>query len=81
MFISQSGMVQRTAVRGISRYGRLAQGVRLMNMKEDDVVSAVALIVETANGNGDGAPAEAPMLDAEGVEPEVEAPGDGDGAS
>ena len=43
VFISQSGMVQRTAVRGISRYGRLAQGVRLMNMKEDDLVSAVAL--------------------------------------
>ncbi|HEV2057996.1 MAG TPA: DNA gyrase subunit A [Solirubrobacteraceae bacterium] len=46
VFISQSGMVQRTAVRGISRYGRLAQGVRLMNMKEDDTVSAIALIVE-----------------------------------
>ena len=39
-------MVQRTAVRGISRYGRLAQGVRLMHIKEDDLVSAVALIVE-----------------------------------
>jgi DNA gyrase subunit A len=46
VFISQSGMVQRTPVRGISRYGRLAQGVRLMNMKDDDLVSAVALIVE-----------------------------------
>jgi DNA gyrase subunit A len=59
VFISQSGMVQRTAVRGISRYGRLAQGVRLMNMKDDDLVSAVALVVESANGNGhgDGEPA------------------------
>jgi DNA gyrase subunit A len=54
VFISQSGMVQRTAVRGISRYGRLAQGVRLMNMKDDDLVSAVALVVESANGDGDG---------------------------
>jgi DNA gyrase subunit A len=53
VFISQSGMVQRTAVRGISRYGRLAQGVRLMNMKDDDLVSAVALVVESANGDGD----------------------------
>ncbi len=51
VFISQSGMVQRTAVRGISRYGRLAQGVRVMNMKEDDLVSAVALVVESANGD------------------------------
>ena len=55
VFISQSGMVQRTAVRGISRYGRLAQGVRLMNMKEDDLVSAVALVVEQAPENGDPA--------------------------
>jgi DNA gyrase subunit A len=54
VFISQSGMVQRTAVRGISRYGRLAQGVKLMNMKEDDLVSAVALVVEgSAAGNGE----------------------------
>ncbi len=51
VFISTSGMVQRTAVRGISRYGRLAQGVKLMNMKDDDVVSAVALIVESAGEN------------------------------
>jgi DNA gyrase subunit A len=51
VFISQSGMVQRTAVRGISRYGRLAQGVRLMNLKEDDRVSAVALVVESADGD------------------------------
>ncbi|HVF80183.1 MAG TPA: DNA gyrase subunit A [Solirubrobacteraceae bacterium] len=95
VFISQSGMVQRTAVRGISRYGRLAQGVRLMNMKEDDLVSAVALIVETTNGNGDGvAPdGEGPVaidrigagdgLGAgdEGVQPPGSAPEDGSGAS
>jgi DNA gyrase subunit A len=39
-------MVQRTGVRGISRYGRASQGVRLMNIKDDDRVSAVALVVE-----------------------------------
>jgi DNA gyrase subunit A len=54
VFISQNGMVQRTAVRGINRYGRAAQGVRVMNLREGDEVSAVALVVETeANGNGD----------------------------
>jgi DNA gyrase subunit A len=52
VFISVGGMVQRTAVRGISRYGRLSQGVRVMNMKDDDVVSAVALVVDSGNGNG-----------------------------
>jgi DNA gyrase subunit A len=74
VFISQNGMVQRTTVRGINRYGRASQGVRVMNIRDDDQVSAVALIVESeadtaakvvngdngVNGaNGDGAgPAE-----------------------
>src|SRR5579863_8720630 len=47
VFISQNGMVQRTSVRGISRYGRASQGVRVMNIKDDDQVSAVALVVES----------------------------------
>jgi DNA gyrase subunit A len=47
VFISQNGMVQRTSVRGISRYGRSSQGVRVMNIREDDQVSAVALVVES----------------------------------
>ena len=48
VFISQNGMVQRTAVQGISQQGRAAQGVRVMNLREDDRVSAVALVVESA---------------------------------
>jgi DNA gyrase subunit A len=66
VFISQNGMVQRTSVRGINRYGRASQGVRVMNIRDDDQVSAVALVVESEaqtaatvqeNGgsNGDGA--------------------------
>src|SRR6185503_16077860 len=47
VFISREGMVQRTGVRGISRYGRLSQGVRVMNIRDDDVVSAVALVMES----------------------------------
>jgi DNA gyrase subunit A len=47
VFISQNGMVQRTSVRGINRYGRSSQGVRLMNLRDDDQVSAVALVVES----------------------------------
>jgi DNA gyrase subunit A len=46
VFISQNGMVQRTGVRGISKQGRPAQGVRVMNLRDDDVVSAVALVME-----------------------------------
>ena len=47
VFISHGGMVQRTSVRGINRYGRAAQGVRLMNLKDDDTVSAIALVADT----------------------------------
>jgi DNA gyrase subunit A len=47
VFISQEGMVQRTNVRGIRQTGRAAQGVTLMNVRDVDRVSAVALVVES----------------------------------
>ena len=47
VFISQNGMVQRTSVRGINRYGRTSQGVKVMNLRKGDAVSAVALVVES----------------------------------
>jgi DNA gyrase subunit A len=47
LFISHQGMVQRTSAKGISRMGRPTQGVRVMNIKDDDRVSAVALVVES----------------------------------
>jgi DNA gyrase subunit A len=40
-------MVQRTSAGGISQQGRSATGVRVMNLKDDDLVSAVALVVDT----------------------------------
>jgi DNA gyrase subunit A len=49
VFVSAGGMVQRTPVRGINRYGRAAQGVRLMNLRDDDTVSAVALVADGAS--------------------------------
>ncbi|HEX8075344.1 MAG TPA: DNA gyrase subunit A, partial [Thermoleophilaceae bacterium] len=67
VFISQNGMVQRTPVRGISRYGRASQGVKVMNIRDDDTVSAVALVMETE------AATEAGVVE--------ELPGDGNGAS
>ena len=44
--------MQRTAVSGINRYGRAAQGVKVMNIRDDDEVSAVAIAAE---GSGDTA--------------------------
>jgi len=62
LFISVNGMVQRTSVKGISRMGRATQGVKVMNIAEDDRVSAVALVVEDqADEEGDAT--EQPPLD------------------
>jgi len=79
VFISQNGMVQRTSVRGINRYGRSSQGVKVMNIRDDDQVSAVALVVESeaaATVDADpGDPAPPLELSADGsasaVEPEA----------
>ncbi|HTR75657.1 MAG TPA: DNA gyrase subunit A [Solirubrobacterales bacterium] len=51
LFISQNGMVQRTGVEGISQMGRSTQGVKVMNIKDDDRVSAVALVVESEDNS------------------------------
>ncbi len=45
-------MVQRTGVKGISRQGRPAQGVTVMNLRDDDEVSAVALVMESEADTG-----------------------------
>ena len=62
VFISQNGMVQRTSVRGISRYGRASQGVRVMNIRDDDQVSAVALVAESTSED-DAEPLDGELLD------------------
>jgi len=49
VFISVGGMVQRTTVGGISQQGRSATGVRVMNVGDEDVVSAVAPVVDTGD--------------------------------
>ncbi|MGI8558796.1 MAG: DNA gyrase subunit A [Solirubrobacteraceae bacterium] len=63
VFISQGGMVQRTGVRGINRYGRASQGVRVMNLKSEDVVSAIALIVESGEEELEGIEGDIPPSD------------------
>ena len=71
VFISQNGMVQRTPVKGISLYGRASQGVNVMNLREDDIVSAVALVME-------GQAETAAKVEDDEAPPELEASADGD---
>jgi DNA gyrase subunit A len=77
LFISENGMVQRTNAGGISQMGRATQGVRVMNLREDDRVSAVALVVESSASVVD----EASAVEEAG-EPKVTATGgEGDASS
>jgi DNA gyrase subunit A len=72
VFISVGGMVQRTSAAGISQQGRSATGVRVMNLKDEDLVSAVALVVDTGEEDGE----EAAALPADSAAPPADAPGE-----
>jgi DNA gyrase subunit A len=49
LFISKSGMVQRTPVSDISQMGRATQGVKVMNVRSNDRVCAAAPVVESGS--------------------------------
>jgi DNA gyrase subunit A len=81
LFISQNGMVQRTGVEGISQMGRSTQGVKVMNIKDDDRVSAVALVVESEDTSAPVADLERELpLSDDGAAPSVDGASE-DGAS
>ncbi len=52
MIITNSGIVIRLPMEQISTTGRVAQGVRLINLKEEQTVSTVALIEKEENDEG-----------------------------
>jgi DNA gyrase subunit A len=66
MLISHDGTVIRTAAEGISRMGRATQGVRVMNLRDGDHMSAIARVTEPQGATVD-----------EGDEPAEQTP-DGD---
>ncbi len=53
MLQSREGVMIRMAAADISRQGRTATGVRVMNMREGDVVSAIARMVVSESGATD----------------------------
>jgi len=74
VFISVGGMVQRTAAAGISQQGRSATGVRVMNLKDDDMVSAVALVVDAGEGGPTPLDVDMPANDADPLDDIAAAP-------
>jgi DNA gyrase subunit A len=53
MVLTEGGMVIRTNVGEISRYGRSAQGVRVIRLDEGDRVVSVVKLAEDTNGDAD----------------------------
>ena len=53
MLQSRDGVMIRVRADGISRHGRATQGVKVMNMREGDVVSAIARMVVSDSGATD----------------------------
>jgi DNA gyrase subunit A len=81
VFISVGGMVQRTSAGGISQQGRSATGVRVMNLKDDDAVSAVALVVDSgapddSQGEQEDLPFDAARLDPAAAADSPQEPGE-----
>jgi DNA gyrase subunit A len=76
LFMSQNGMVQRTSAGEISQYKRASQGVRVMNIKDDDEVSAVAPVMEGSSEDKVVDEAAAAAADAPPAvdQPELDAP-------
>ena len=70
MIMSNEGVVIRVKSKDISRLGRSTQGVKVMNLGDDDTVSAVARMAaakkKAAEGDGDQAALSVAMPDAEG---------------
>ena len=56
LFITENGMVQRTSASEVRKIGRATQGVKLMDVADDDRISAVALVVESEAGSDEEAP-------------------------
>ena len=66
LFITENGMVQRTSAGEIRNSGRATQGVKVMNVKDGDRISAVALVVDSEDSpTGEGEEGEAEAAETE----------------
>jgi DNA gyrase subunit A len=70
LVVNSGGVVIRTSVREISRQGRDATGVRVMNLSGDDVVAAVAPVLAVDDLESDEANGEVEPPDGDGGLPD-----------
>jgi DNA gyrase subunit A len=68
MIVSNFGTTIRMDADSVSRQGRSAQGVRVMNLRAGDSVSAIAKVVSSRSADADGATDELALDDISGEE-------------
>lgn len=51
MIINRSGLAIRMSVENLRVMGRATQGVKLINLKGNDAIAAVAKVMQTEEGN------------------------------
>ncbi len=67
MLITRNGVIIRSSVAQIRVTGRIAQGVRLVNLDEGDVLTAVARVIPEEDGESNGDDSSAPEDEVEAV--------------
>ena len=81
LIITQSGLIIRMAVSDIAQSGRNTQGVKLINIRDNDSIASVSVVAKSEedeqpaapeNGTAEGAQSETPADGQDGQTPEVQ---------
>lgn len=81
LIITQSGLIIRMAVSDIAQSGRNTQGVKLINIRDNDSIASVSVVAKSEedeqpaapeNGTADGTQSETPAAGQDGQTPEVQ---------
>jgi DNA gyrase subunit A len=68
LIVTEQGMIIRIPISSISQLNRVTQGVRLINLKEEQYVSTVSIITKEENESEDTEVSEEPVETEEVVE-------------
>lgn len=81
LIIAQSGLIIRMAVSDIAQSGRNTQGVKLINIRDNDSIASVSVVAKSEedeqpaapeNGTAEGTQSETPVEGQDGQTPEVQ---------
>ena len=81
LIITQSGLIIRMAVSDIAQSGRNTQGVKLINIRDNDSIASVSVVAKSEedeqpaapeNGADEGTQSETPAEGQDGQTPEVQ---------